>query len=129
MRILLVMDPGIPVPPPLYGGHERLVFMFAEEYQKLGHEVTLLAGPGSRCGGATVTFGDNNLRRSRAERNKEMAFAWKYLYKNRHKFDLVHNFGRLAYLLPILNGRVKKIMTYGRPVSSTGIKIVTSLPN
>lgn len=129
MKILLIMDPGIPVPPPLYGGHERLVFMFAEEYQKLGHEVTLLAGPGSHCSGTTVTFGDNDLGRSTTARNKEMTFAWRYLYKNRRKFDLVHNFGRLAYLLPILNKPVKKIMTYGRPVSTTGIKIVTSLPN
>jgi glycosyltransferase involved in cell wall biosynthesis len=129
MRILLMMDPGIPVPPKTYGGHERLVYLFAEEYQKLGHQVTLLAGPGSHCSGDTVTFGRNDLTRSKGERFKEARFAWRYLRKNKNNFDLVHNFGRLIYLLPILNAPVKKIMTYGRPVSTKGIKAVTTLPN
>ena len=61
MRILLIMDPGIPVPPVLYGGHERLVYLFAEEYIKSGHEVTILAGPDSHCSGKTKIFGVNNL--------------------------------------------------------------------
>lgn len=129
MKILLIMDPGIPVPPELYGGHERLVYLFAEEYIRLGHNVTLLSGPGSRCSGTTVTFGKNDLDRSKGQKVKEAMFVWKFLWKNRKNFDLIHNFGRLIYLLPVLNSPVKKIMTYGRPVAKKGIKIVNSLPN
>ena len=129
MRILLIMDPGIPVPPKTYGGHERLVYLFAEEYQKLGHQVTLLAGPGSCCIGETVTFGRNDLARSKSERFKEARVVWSYLRKNKGDFDLIHNFGRLIYLLPVLNSPIKKIMTYGRPVAQRGIKAVTTLPN
>ncbi len=129
MKILLIMDPGIPVPPQKYGGHERLVYMFAEEYTRLGHHVTLLAGPGSKISGEVVEFGVNDLDRSKKQRNSEMLFAWQYLLKNHKNFDLIHNFGRLMYLLPVLNKQVKKIMTYGRPVSQKGIKIVTTLPN
>ena len=129
MRILLIMDPGIPVPPKLYGGHERLVSLFAEEYQKLGHEVTLLAGPESNCSGTTVTFGINDLNRSSGQRFKEVRFVWEYLWRNRNKFDLIHNFGRLVYLIPALNSKAKKIMTYGRPVAPKGIKIINALPN
>ncbi|WP_316824786.1 glycosyltransferase [Pedobacter miscanthi] len=129
MRILLIMDPGIAVPPPNYGGHERLVHMFAEEYTRLGHEVTLLAGPDSKISGQTITFGINNLQRSKFQKLKELFKAWKYLFSNRNNFELIHNFGRLAYLIPILNSPAKKIMTYGRPVSKKGIKIVTALPN
>ncbi len=129
MRILLIMDPGIPVPPPNYGGHERLVYMFAEEYIKLGHEVTLLAGPDSKISGQTITFGINNLQRSKFQRLKELFEAWRYLLVNRNNFDLIHNFGRLAYLIPILNSPLKKIMTYGRPVSKKGISMVTATPN
>jgi len=123
------MDPGIPVPPPLYGGHERLVYMFAEEYHKLGHEVTLLAGPESHCSGKTITFGTNDLSRSRKIRFKEARAVWRFLRKNGNDFDLIHNFGRLIYLLPVLNSPVKKIMTYGRPVAPMGIKVVNALPN
>jgi glycosyltransferase involved in cell wall biosynthesis len=127
MRILLIMDPGIPVPPKQYGGHERLVYAFAEEYIKQGHEVTLLAGPDSYCGGKTVTYGVNDLNRSKLQRAKEVLFVWRYLMRN--NFDLVHNFGRLILLLPIINSRSYKIMTYGRPVAASGISKITSLPN
>ena len=122
MRILLIMDPGISVPPTQYGGHERLVYMFAEEYQNLGHQVTLLAGPSSYCSGKTITFGTNDLNRSRIKKYKEIFFVWKYLIQNKAGFDLVHNFGRLLYLIPILNSPIKKIMTYGRTVAPSGIK-------
>ncbi|MDB5109926.1 MAG: hypothetical protein JWR67_1040 [Mucilaginibacter sp.] len=129
MKILLIMDPGIPVPPLHYGGHERLVYLFAEEYQRLGHKVTLLAGPNSYCSGNNVIFGINELNRSASVKFKEAIFVWKYLLKNHKNFDLIHNFGRLAYLLPVLNCPVKKIMTYGRPVTKNGIMIINFLPN
>jgi len=123
------MDPGIPVPPELYGGHERLVYLFAEEYTRLGHQVTLLAGPGSYCSGNVITFGTNNLQRSKLEKYREIFFVWKYLSKNHGDFDLLHNFGRRIYLLPVLNKPVKKMMVYGRPVNHTGIRLVNALPN
>jgi glycosyltransferase involved in cell wall biosynthesis len=41
----------------------------------------------------------------------------------------VHNFGRLLYLLPILNAPVKKIMSYGRRIAPSGIKLINRLPN
>ncbi len=129
MRILLMMDPGISVPPPLYGGHERLVYMFAEEYTKMGHEVSLLAGPNSNISGKVYTFGINNLNRSKWQKAKELVFAWRFLFSKRKDFDLIHNFGRLAYLFPITNSAAKKIMTYGRPVSQKGIRFINSLPN
>ena len=122
MKILLIMDPGLPVPPELYGGHERLVYLFAEEYHRLGHEVTLLAGPGSTCSGRTVTFGSNNLKRSGFRKWFELLFVWRFLKKKRKEFDLVHNFGRLAYLLPIINSDIKKIMSYGRRVTPRAIR-------
>lgn len=127
MKILLIMDPGIAVPPPDYGGHERLVYMFAEEYTNLGHEVTLLAGPDSVISGKVYTFGVNHLQRSKWQKTKELLFVWKFLYQKRKQFDLIHNFGRLAYLIPILNSSVKKIMTYGRPVAQAGIKKITAM--
>jgi glycosyltransferase involved in cell wall biosynthesis len=129
MKILLIMDPGVPVPPILYGGIERQVYQLAEEFSKLGHDVTLLAGPESYCSGKTVVFGVNDLKRSKMQKNKEIAFVWKYLQANKKNFNLIHNFGRLIYLLPVLNDKVKKIMSYQRPVFSPGIRIINALPN
>jgi len=129
MKILLIMDPGLSVPPKLYGGHERLVYQFAEEYNALGHEVTLLAGPDSYCSGKTVTFGTNDLIRSDYKKFIEKLFVWRYLTKHHRDFDLVHNFGRLIYLLPIINSNVKKIMSYGRRITPFGIRVMNALPN
>lgn len=128
MRILLIMDPGIPVPPPHYGGHERLVYMFAEEFSRLGHEVSLLAGPNSKISGKAYSFGINQIFKSKWQRLKEVLFIWKFLIKNSRRYDIIHNFGRLAYLLPIVFHKVHKIMTYGRPVNKFGIKAVTAFP-
>lgn len=129
MRVLLIMDPGIPVPPKLYGGIERMVYLYAEEYLKLGHEVTLLAGPDSSFSGHTITFGKNDLSRSNWEKMKEVSFVWRFLLQQKSNFDVIHNFGRLIYLLPVLNTSSKKIMSYQRQVTVKGIKIINSIPN
>lgn len=130
MRILLIINPGIPVPPVLYGGIERIVYLLAEEYRNMGHEVTLLAGPDSKCSGETVTFGVNKPIQSKLELFREITFVWSYLNKNKNNFDLIHNFGRLIYFLPVLKSGANKIMSYQRQVSKKGIKVISRLnPN
>ncbi len=130
MRILLVMDPGITVPPTGYGGHERLVAMFARQYVQMGHEVDLLVTPGSFVEGCTIhPFGKEGFPPKKWDAGKAIPAAWVFLWKNRTKYDLVHNFGRLIYLLPILNQAVKKVMTYGREISNRNIQWINKLPN
>lgn len=129
MRILLINDPGIPVPPQNYGGIERIVYQLAQEYTRLGHEVTLLAGPDSYINGETIVFGKNNLQKSKWQNIKEMLFVWWFLIKNHHRFDVVHSFGRLVYLIPILNKPVKKIMSYQREVTVKNIQLIHKLPH
>ncbi len=130
MKILLVMDPGILVPPKGYGGHERLVYMFAREYTRLGHNVHLLVTNGSSVEGCIVhPFGKEGFPPKKKDAAMAIPLAWKFLWKHRNEFDLIHNFGRLLYLLPILNHPLKKIMTYGREISGKNIRIINKLPN
>lgn len=124
------MDPGILVPPKGYGGHERLVYMFAKEYARLGHEIHLLVTKGSKLEGCTVhPFGIEGYPPRKINALLAIPKAWWFLWKNRDKFDLVHNFGRLAFLLPILNYQVNKIMTYGRTINKKNISLINKLPN
>jgi glycosyltransferase involved in cell wall biosynthesis len=126
----MIMDPGILVPPKGYGGHERLVYMFAKEYARLGHEVHLLVTRGSVVEGCTVhPFGKEGFPPKKWDARMAIPTAWKFLRKHRNQFDLIHNFGRLAYLLPVLNHPVKKIMTYGREISSRNIRMMNRLPH
>ena len=130
MKILLVMDPGILVPPKGYGGHERLVYMFAKEYAKIGHEVHLLVTNGSVVEGCTVHgYGKEGFPPNKIDALLAIPKAWWFIWKNRNSFDLIHNFGRLAYLLPVLNCRVKKIMTYGREITKRNILQINKFKN
>lgn len=130
MKILLVMDPGILVPPKGYGGHERLVYMFARQYQRMGHEVHLLVTSGSVVENCTVhPFGKEGFPPKKKDARIAIPMAWKFLWKHRNDFDLIHNFGRLIYLLPVLSHPIKKIMTYGREISPRNIKWINKLPN
>jgi glycosyltransferase involved in cell wall biosynthesis len=124
------MDPGVLVPPIGYGGHERLVHMFATYYQTLGHEVHLLVTRGSfveKC--KMHVIGDEGLPQSYKQKLGSVIKAWKFLFEKGHQFDLIHNFGRLLYLLPVVNNNSKKIMTYGREISFRNIDIFTKLPS
>jgi len=117
MRVLLIMDPGIPVPPKLYGGIERMVYLYAEEYLKLGHEVTLLAGPDSSFSGHTITFGKNDLSRSNWVKMKEVFFVWRLLLQQKKSFDVIHNFG------------FTKLYQRGKPVHPEAIATCRHLRN
>ena len=124
------MDPGILIPVTGYGGHERLVEMFAKEYTSLGHDVHLLVTSGSYVTGCTMhAFGKAGFPPKKTDARKAIYTAWQFLKKHKKDFDLVHNFGRLIYLLPILNAPVKKIMTYGREITSKNIQWINKLPN
>jgi glycosyltransferase involved in cell wall biosynthesis len=128
MRILIIMDPGIMIPVQGYGGHERLVEMFAKEYLRRGHEVHLLITGGSFVEGCTVhNFGKEGFPPKKRDAKRAIPVAWRFLRKHGKDFDLVHNFGRLVYLLPILRKPVKKIMTYGREISGRNVRLFHDL--
>ncbi len=130
MKILIVMDPGIVMPVNGYGGIERLVDLYAREYNKQGHKVELLITTGSQIEGCLVhDFGKEGFPPQKKDALLAIPSAWKFLLKNHHRFDLIHNFGRLAYLIPVLNKPVKKIMTYQREITGRNIKYITRFPN
>lgn len=130
MKILMIMDPGVLVPPKGYGGHERLVAMFAREYTRLGHEVHLLVTEGSHVENCIIhPLGKEGFPPEPKEARLAIIRAWRFLWKHKNEFDLIHNFGRLLYLLPVLNHKIKKIMTYGREISATNIQYINKLPS
>lgn len=124
------MDPGILIPVIGYGGIERLVDLYSREYKKQGHEVELLITSGSAIEGCVVhNFGKAGFPPRKKDALLAIPVAWKFLLKNHFRFDLIHNFGRLAYLIPILNKPVKKIMTYQREITGRNIKYISRFPN
>jgi len=126
MNILLIMDPLIPVPPEHYGGIERVIADVADGFVHRGHEVTLWAGPGSRISGTTETFGRVGEWTSWSNvRNTATVSRW--LLRDGHRFDVIHNFGRLAYLSVAFSWRTPKVQTYMRTVNPANMRKVRAL--
>ena len=117
MKILITVDPEIPVPPKLYGGIERLVDGLAQQYQSMGHTVILLAHPESDCKYASRIYGWIALQ----------SRGWRNVFKNSHRLlqvyrierpDVIHSFSRLLYLYPtLISTKVSFLMTYQRDIS------------
>lgn len=114
LRIALTADPYLPVPPKLYGGIERVVDFLVRGLAARGHEVTLFAHPDSRAAGTLVPYGVPPHIGARA-RLRELVQVGAGLWRRRRDFDLVHSFGRLAALLPVLPLRsLPKVQSYQR---------------
>ena len=116
MKVLLVMDPFIKVPPAHYGGIERVVADLADGLAKLGHDITLWAAPGSRVNGRVDAFGKEGEWTRWSNLRNTMMLSGRFLAKG-SRFDVIHNFGRLAYLAPMLAMDVPKVQTYMRTVN------------
>lgn len=112
MKILITADPFIPVPPIHYGGIERILDMLIKEYITAGHDVTLIAHPDSNpCDGCRFIPYKDDEDNIILNSYKIASTHFKY------KFDVIHSFSRLLYLLPLLPLSVPKIMSYQREPS------------
>jgi len=116
MRVLLVMDPFIRVPPQHYGGIERVIADLADGLTASGHDVTLWAAPGSRVNGRVDPYGHEGEWSRWSNIRNTATLAGRFLRQGA-RFDVVHNFGRLAYLAPVLARDLPKVQTYMRTVN------------
>lgn len=99
MRLLLTADAELPVPPPLYGGIERVIASLIEEFRRRGHEVGLVAHRDSVIEtdffrpwpGLTSTGRGDSLRNALALRRAAREF----------RPDLLHSFSRLLWLVAL----------------------------
>ncbi len=122
MKILITADPFIPVPPIHYGGIERIIDMIIVEYLNAGNEVTLIAHPDSKP--------DERCRLIPYSSGKDNVIANGYLITQtyfKYRFDIIHSFSRLLYLLPLLPLSVPKLMSYQREPSIGQIKKAVQL--
>ena len=119
LKIAITADPELPVPPKLYGGIERVIDMLIRGLVARGHDVTLFGHPDSDVPCRLVPYaGASSL--SRADTLRNMLAITRTVMGG--GFDVVHSFGRIAYLLPLLPLRTPKLMTYQREVTPRSVK-------
>jgi glycosyltransferase involved in cell wall biosynthesis len=121
LRIALIADPYLPVPPTTYGGIERVIAMLVSGLVGRGHRVTLFAAPGSVVDCELVTYGAPP-HFSLVARLRELLQVASGLALRARGFDVVHSFGRLAALLPILGRPLPKLQSYQREITRRSIE-------
>jgi glycosyltransferase involved in cell wall biosynthesis len=123
MRILMTADPYLPVPPRFEGGIERMVDLLVRGLVGRGHDVTIFANPESRTPGMLVPYGAPP-HVGVGPRITELCQVGAGLWRRRREADVIHSFGRLAALLPVLPVRgLPKIQSYHRvPVPWRGVR-------
>lgn len=119
MKIAIIADPELPVPPLLYGGIERIIAMLVEGYVNLGHEVSLFAHADSKTSAKLFAYRGGTCTRF-SDILKNSFLINRELFSNR--YDVIHSFGRLIYLLPQLPFRTPKIMSYQREPTISQVK-------
>lgn len=125
MKIALIVNPLIPVPPEKYGGIERIVFMLTQQLQKRGHEVTLYANAHSQPGCKLIPYHESGVY-SKIDFIRINALTAKIAFGG---FDLVHTFGRMNNIALLMATRLPKIISYQlQPTLSQAKKAVKIAP-
>jgi glycosyltransferase involved in cell wall biosynthesis len=114
VRVTVIADPYIPVPPRRYGGSERIIAALCGGLVAAGHEVRLVAGPGSKnYGQLTVHRAPGPSFLSRAYR--KLLFQPLSLAAARDA-DVVHTYGRIDYLWWLLASEVPLVVSFMSPI-------------
>ena len=121
MRVLLVMDPLITVPPRHYGGIERVIADLADVLKDRGHDVTLWAAPGSGTKARLEAFGEEGEWTRWSNISNTLTLAARFI-RDDGRFDVIHNFGRLAYLTMVFRWNVPKVQTYMRTINPENMR-------
>ena len=117
LRLLITADPELPVPPALYGGIERVIALLVDGLVARGHDVALLAHRESQVSGRLIPYGARESSAMGTMRNSGTLLRAMV----QHRPHVVHSFGRLAMLAPILPTRGPKIMSYQRAVTPRSV--------
>jgi glycosyltransferase involved in cell wall biosynthesis len=117
LRIAILAPLVEPVPPPLYGGTERVVSLLTEELVRRGHDVTLFASGDSRTAATLAPVCPRGLRLD-PEVKDYAAYTLVALgeaYTHDGEFDLFHNHNDyLAFALARMAQTPTVTTTHGR---------------
>jgi glycosyltransferase involved in cell wall biosynthesis len=121
VRILVTVDPEIPVPPTTYGGIERIVHDLSTALRERGHHVGMIAHADS-----TSSVDEKIAWPARSPMRGIDTFRNAMrLHRAVRDFmpDVLHSFSRLAYMTPVMSTGLAKVMSYQRPPSGRTVRL------
>ncbi len=123
MKILLTVDPEIPVPPIGYGGIERIVSSLCRAYTSTGHDVYLAANAKSQEKNVIELFG---WQGQFSQKKRDIWLNAKQLGQIVKQIspDIIHSFSRLLYLYPVfMKSKTPVVQSYQREISKKSTAI------
>jgi len=123
LHIALIADPEIPVPPSHYGGIERIINYMISELQQRGHTISLFAHKDSK----TIAEHFYPYRSVNQSISGVLTNTLNISRLAIRRPDVIHSFGRLAYLTALLPLNIPKIMSYQREPTIGQIKKAVSI--
>ena len=119
LSIAVLADPHLPVPPLLYGGIERVIYLLVEGLKARGHEVVLFAHPESDVSCEFVPY-----PRAMSQSLGDLAMNASAIARTllRRPVDVIHSFGRIAAMVPLAFTSARKFMSYQRPITPASIR-------
>ncbi len=117
MKIAIIVNPLIPVPPRQYGGIERIVDMLIKELLPQ-HEVVLFAHPGSTANCKLIPYRES-LPYGVSDMLKINLLTAQIAFQG---FDVVHTFGRMSNIGLLMLTKIPKVVSYQLPPTLSQIK-------
>jgi glycosyltransferase involved in cell wall biosynthesis len=121
LRILVIADAKIPVPPADYGGTERIVALLCAGLAARGHRITLIAAAGSRDYGRLITHPWAGRKPYPYRAWCKLRFQALSLWQARDA-DVVINSGRLDYLASLLRTSTPLICRFDNPIERSMVE-------
>ncbi|WP_338767948.1 glycosyltransferase [Bernardetia sp. ABR2-2B] len=122
MKIAITTDAEVAVPPLLYGGIERIIDMLIAQYTKKGHEIILFGNEDSVTSAKLIPYPSKSSIGIKNILKNTITVSKLLINKELKDVDVVHSFGRLAYLTPILPTSIPILMSYQREPTISQIK-------
>jgi len=127
LRILIIADARIEVPPLKYGGSERIIAHLADGFAAAGHEVVLMGHPASQIDGRVVGYrwSGNEARWKRML--SKLLFLGLFWRELRRRPDVVLASCRIDYLGPIGRRQIPLIYQFQNPMTLQQVETLRAL--
>jgi glycosyltransferase involved in cell wall biosynthesis len=122
LRVVMVVNPSLPVPPARYGGTQRIAAAVARGLVRRGDDVTMLAATGSSIEGVRHVAIRYRFPAPRALRLWWFVRQWSLVRWHARRADVIVGFWREDFLLGAVPRRCRLIMTYHDPVSESRLR-------
>jgi glycosyltransferase involved in cell wall biosynthesis len=121
LRILVIADSKISVPPKGYGGAERVLAHLCEGFARRGHEVTLMAAEGSRNYGRLITYPWAGQHTAAWRAYCKLNFLLRSVRELIARHDVIIAGCRTSYLSPFLFAGVPLLYRFGNPIDPNDV--------